>query len=118
MEIIEIGTSPYAEAAAQVGEPDYNEQSRLECMAFRHQLQRQFPELADNPDCYLVTRTHEHDYGSYREVAVKFAPRSIRAMDLAYLIEASAPEHWDAQALEWLRTHGYRHLPELAQPQT
>lgn len=111
MDTLEIGCTPYAEAAAQVGQPDYIEQSRLECTAFRHQLQRQFPDLNDNPDCYLTTKANPHDFGTYREVAIKYAPQSIRAEDLAYLIEASTPEHWDAQALEWLRSHGYRHLP-------
>ena len=111
MDILEIGCTPLAEPAAQVGQPDYTEQSRLECMAFRHQLTRQFPQLQDNADCYLVTRTNPHDFGSYREVAVKYAPRNPRAQDLAYLIEASTPEHWDAQAAAWLRAHGYRHLP-------
>lgn len=107
---LDIGPTPSAETCQQVGARDYDpEIARLECRAFVSLLARVAEEecarrgyrFGDTP-CSLRIRGHAHDFGTYLEVAVKYDDDHEEAADLAYWIEANAPETWDPEARAYL----------------
>jgi hypothetical protein len=95
---LSIGSSPSDETCAQVGADNYPEQSRKECRAFLHQLERAFPNPPDG--CYLAVKSFEHDFGTYREVVCYFDDESEESRHYAFNMENNTPENWDAAAIE------------------
>lgn len=106
MDILEIGCSPASEPCVSVGQEDYPKQARIQCMALRNQLLRSFPTPA-GVTAWLSTKGNAHDFGTYYEVAVHYDDESEAATDYAFLLEASLPEFWDAEAVKELREQGY-----------
>lgn len=103
-EIIAIGPSPCEETCAQVGQSDYEERSRRECRIFQRMLERLLPVPHDIPVQYVV-KSFPHDFGSYREVCVRYDDTEARACAHAYTVESNSPAEWDAIAsyeLIWL----------------
>lgn len=96
-----IGSVPFGEPCAQVGQPDYAERAKLECVALMRQIARTHP---PPPGGALVVEGHPHDFGTYYEVSVRFEPE---AQDWAFLVEANTPEFWDADSLRHLGDQGY-----------
>jgi hypothetical protein len=96
-EIMTIGPAPCEESCAQVGEADYDERSRRECRVFQRMLERLFP-VADDVAARFVVKSSPHDFGSYREVCVRYDTSDARACELAYEAEANGPDEWDAIA--------------------
>lgn len=97
MPYIEIGPVPGEENCAQVGSSDYTEASLRECEVFQRMLYRLFPIPEGIPVAY-VGRTHPHDFGSYREVSIRYDETNGAAVDFAYQVELSVPSNWDAIA--------------------
>ncbi|SPK77470.1 conserved protein of unknown function (plasmid) [Cupriavidus taiwanensis] len=97
---IEVGPVPAEESCAQVGQADYETQSRLECAVFIRQLKRVF----GNPDPVALTferRGFAHELGRYHEVVAIMTAAGADLFD-----EARIPTCWDAIAraeLTWLR---------------
>ena len=106
METIELGPTPCDEPCAQVGSPLYEETSRLECRAYRNQLERCYV-AAHGPlpdDVHIKVKTFMHDLGEYREVVVRYDGTNQAAVNAAFWLEANMPESWDDEArLEILR---------------
>ena len=50
--------------------------------------------LATSVDSY-VARTHPHDFGTYREVSIRYDEHDGAAVDFAYQVELSVPDEWD-----------------------
>ena len=99
-----IGASPCEESCAQVGHPGYEARSRRECLVFRRMLERLFP-LADDVPARFAVISSPHEFGTYREVCVRYEDSDARACDHAYAVEANTPAQWDAIAryeLIWL----------------
>jgi hypothetical protein len=111
MHDIEIGPAPAGESCAQVGSADYDETSQRECDVFRRMLYRLFPVPEGVPVAY-VTRTHPHDFGTYREVSIRYDDAHGAAVDFAFQVEIAVPDRWDAAAqyeLAWYeRNRAYR----------
>ena len=107
---IELGPVPAEESCAQVGTDTYLYDSARECEVYKRMLTRLFPIPEGLPVSYVV-RSHPHDFGTYREVAVRFLGGNQAAADFAYQVEANSPAHWDAIAhyeLAWFqRRDGY-----------
>lgn len=97
MQYIDVGPVPSEESCAQVGSSTYPEVSRRECQVFCRMLSRHFPVPADVPVSY-VTREHQHEFGVYREVAIRFDGTNAAAVDLAHQVEGSTPTEWDGIA--------------------
>lgn len=102
-EYIELGPVPYDEDCAQVGSPDYPERSAKERQAYRHQIERLlaqkgYPKESWSSGFSLCNRGHEHDFGRYYELAVKFDTNNESACSLAYLVEEIIPRNWDDEA--------------------
>jgi len=105
---LELGPTPSAERCAGIGDDDYDNQSRIECVAFANQLKRLFPEAR-----YRV-RSFNHDFGMYREVCVALETlhndNGEVIEPIAYKVEANIPEFWDKEAKKELVQNGYRYL--------
>lgn len=98
LEKIYIGSSPYEEDCAQVGQPDFHTKSKAELQAFKDQLQRLFP--APEGACYQVVWSN-HDYGRYGEVCAVFDPSNEEHTDWAYIAEDGCAT-WDDEAKAFL----------------
>lgn len=96
IDYISLGAAPCEEECAQVGRADYSERSRRECLIFQRMLQRLYP--APNDHARLVVKSFSHDFGSYREVCVRFDDQDEAACDYAYALERETPPEWDAIA--------------------
>jgi hypothetical protein len=97
MDYLNIGSVPYGEECVQTGSDDYERLQRIECIVFKHQLERMFPKGL------FMIKTFPHDFGSYKEVVAYFDENSNSevqkaAFDAAFETEANAPEYWDEQA--------------------
>ena len=113
MQYIEIGPVPGEENCAQVGSPDYTEASLRECKVLRRMLDRLFPVPEGLPVAY-VSRTHPHDFGSYREVCIRFDEANRQAVAFAYAVERAVPAAWDATARFELAWYERKRAYELA----
>jgi hypothetical protein len=103
-QIMNIGPVPCEENAAQVGRTDYDEQSLRECKVFKRMLERLHPVPADAL-ASLIVKSFPHDFGSYREVCVRYEDTDPVATAYAFDLERDTPEQWDAIAryeLIWL----------------
>ena len=106
METIEIGASPWGEDCAQVGRADYPERSRAECKAFIAQLERAHP-IPEGVSARYVVVSSSHEFGTYREVGIKFDQDDERAATLAYDLDSDSPERWDDEARAELAAAGF-----------
>ena len=105
MEYIEIGAAPYDENSAQIGLDNSVERNTAECRALIHQLRR---ELGEEPEgAFLRIKANAHDFGTYREVIVKYEDDNEAATAYAYRCEEDTPARWDDQAREELAAAGF-----------
>jgi hypothetical protein len=101
MEYIELGPVPAGEPCAQVGTDNYLARSMRECEVFRRMLERVFPIPEGLPVKYVV-RSHPHDFGTYREVSVRYSGDDAAACNFAFQVESSVPDVWDPVAQQEL----------------
>ena len=102
---IELGPTPHGEQCAQVGDMEYSERARLECLAYIGQLRRAYPEKCEK--VRLKRESFPHDFGYYYEVVAMFRDDNEDAADAAIFLQNNAPEYWDAEAIEYLQENGY-----------
>ena len=91
-----LGSTPYEEDCASVGQDDYRKRARAECRALINQLTRMFGEPPDG--CRFVVRSCPHDFGSYLDVEVVFDGNDKAAAEYAIRCENNGPRNWDAEA--------------------
>jgi hypothetical protein len=105
-ERFELGTTvPHDEPCAQLGRPNYHQDSISECLAFIDMLTRT---LGDPPaGAYLKRISCSHDFGTYHDVVVVYNPEIEEAEEYALKVESSIPDRWDEESLEILRSRGY-----------
>jgi hypothetical protein len=96
IDYLELGPVPADENCEQLG-PNYDPaKATRECRAYVNQLRRQFPDPPFGAD--FVIKTFSHEFGSYKEVCVRFSDISDEAVDFAYRVEDEAPANWDDEA--------------------
>jgi len=110
VETIEIGPAPCEEGCAQVVDANYSERSRAECRAFINQIKRVMGEPPEGVGLFI--KSNAHDFGTYREVAVKVtggltAEARETALGYAYRCESDSPETWDDAARVELAEAGF-----------
>jgi hypothetical protein len=99
----ELGPVPSDEPCSQLGvDADFAEQNAIETTAYKHQLERRFPEFV------FVVKEFPYDTGSYKEVCVTFSTEL--EWGAALVVENMLPDRWDEQAVAELKQGGYRHL--------
>lgn len=97
---LNIGPTPCDENCIGIGHAKYFELSRIECVAFKHQLEREFP------NCIFKIKSFPHDFGMYREVIVLFDDDVESSFNNAVACE-SCSERWDSLAIEELEKTEY-----------
>ena len=99
METYVICAGPFEESLAIVGDPDFTSRNFLECRTFIEQIAREFGPPPKN--AFLFIETELHDFGIFRNVAVRFNPNDIEEVDFANRIENGSPR-WDKVSLDEL----------------
>ena len=89
---MELGPTPCDEPCAQVGAYDFESKVRKECRAYKHQLERLFPE------CDFIVKAFSHDFGTYYEVCVVYDTDDRQSAENALKVEINLPEKWDEEA--------------------
>lgn len=97
MDYISIGASPADEDCVEVGSPDYERKSRIECAAFREAIRKK---LGPEPiGAQLRLKSLPHDFGTYLEV-VCYHDESDAAISYALKCESEAPTTWAEVEME------------------
>jgi hypothetical protein len=106
-ENLDIGPTPNGEDCAQVGNKiyDYCTLSKMENVAYAHQIARMFPDMPQG--LQIVRKGNSHDFGTYYEINLKWRDGDDEAAEYAYKIEGSCPENWDNEARAELESKGY-----------
>jgi hypothetical protein len=92
-DFLSIGSSPWDEPCAQVGQPDYDEKAREECRRFIDVIRRH---LGPEPDgARLAFRSFPHDFGDYLEVVCWFDTAIPASVEYAYRCESETPATWE-----------------------
>jgi hypothetical protein len=105
-DIMDIGGVPANEACAPINPYyDHSASNLLECKAYIAALKRVYGEPPDSANFRI--RANSHDFGTYREVTLRYNPECILACDYAKAVEnglahwrdarMSAPAHYDPQ---------------------
>lgn len=100
-----LGTTPHDEPCVQMGDPLFNRNSRLECLALIAQLRR---ERGPEPlgASYRIT-SNSHDFGNYFDVEIEFEENNEEAVEFALMIESEIPAKWDSQSIAFLKENSY-----------
>jgi len=107
-EYLDIGSSPVDEPCAQLGTEEYLSRVRLELWAYRNQMERLWAvRLAEEPDMHFGVRANQHDFGTYHELVIHYDDEFETQANLAIEMQNESPATWDAEAVAWLRDHGY-----------
>jgi len=92
IDYIELDSSPTEELGVQVSKTeDYKDKMRTECNRYRDLLRARFPQF---DKVKFVIQTHEHDFGAYMGVSVRYDDNDPVAMHQAYVIEDNQPATW------------------------
>ena len=90
---LSLGTTPWEEDCAQVGEENYIEKARKECARFIEGLEHYF----GGPP-YGVTfkaTANPHDFGTYYDVVVWYDINDEEAVKYAFDVEGNIPRTWE-----------------------
>lgn len=98
MDYLSISSCPSDEDAAQLGkDPEFDKKNRAECQRFIELIRKNLG--VEPPGAALVIKANYHDFGTYREVNVRYDESSSEAFHYALLVEACAPQTWDESPL-------------------
>ena len=96
MDSIDLGSAPWNETCASVGDEDYTSRARRECRALIGQLKR----VCGEPPAGVRFRvaSNPHDFGTYYSVVVEYDGNDAEAAAYAQRCDEATPEEWDADA--------------------
>jgi hypothetical protein len=97
-ETVWLGPTPAGERCAQLGDPDYARDARIECRAFADAIRKvcgREPEGAR-----LVIKPQEVDAGTYYELACVYDGDNEWAARYAAKVDAEAPTTWAAAGMK------------------
>lgn len=96
IDCIELGPAPSDESCAQSTDPDFNTKNQEECQRYKEQLLN-LAKAKNIPmgKAKLTIKSFSHDYGSYREVCVKFDTTDQVGIDFAFWLDENAPTTWE-----------------------
>ena len=102
---IEIGSSPFDESCAQVGDAYYEMRSKIETKAYLNQLNRMFPEVLNSSTLSFSIKTFQHDFGPYKEVVINYDSDNEEEYEIVISkIDKNIPSNWDEEALKEKKT--------------
>ena len=88
-----LGSTPYEEPCACLGQLDYYEKVRPECRRFITLLRKTFGD--EPPGARFAIKSFDHDFGLYYEVVVYFDTDDLDASHYAYRCEDELPATWE-----------------------
>lgn len=96
MDSIDLGSAPWNEECASVGDEDYSARARRECRALIGQLKR----ACGDPPAGVRFRiaSNPHDFGMYYSVVVEYDGNEAEAAAYAQQCDETPPEEWDDEA--------------------
>lgn len=97
-----LGSTPYDENCAQVGNDNYYDQSQIELHIYGKYIQRLFPEILVSKTLYLKIKSFPHDFGTYKELVIYYDNSNEKEYNLALNIDSNLPKNWDEEALKEL----------------
>ena len=93
-----LGSTPWNEDCAGVGEPDYEARSIAECKRYKALLETLFP-VPDGVYGHFSIKSFPHDFGSYREVCAVFDDSQEASCEWAFDVENRLPDFWQSGAV-------------------
>lgn len=93
---VELGSAPYDETGAQVGQEGYFEQVKKELREFKRMMEVIWP--AVNERCWYQVKGFEHDFGKYYELVAVFENDGTESSEWAFMAEKKVPGEWDEKA--------------------
>lgn len=96
MDSIDLGSAPWNEECASVGDEDYSARAHRECWALIGQLKRS----CGDPPAAVRFRiaSNPHDFGTYCSVVVEYDGNDAEAAAYAQRSDEERPDFWDMQA--------------------
>ena len=94
-----IGSGPYEETLAVVGDADFSERNLKECVVYAKQLARLFLEPPARSD--LIVKSELQNFGVFWIVKIRFDPEDPEAVAYANRVEEGVAR-WDQTSLEEL----------------
>lgn len=98
---ITLGPTPAGECCEQIGPNCNYDRMKKECRVYIHQLERMFPD-AEKSNARFAVMSFPHDFGTYKEVVVKYDEMVEDSVNFAFHVESNLPEEWDDEALDEL----------------
>lgn len=97
---IYLGSAPFEEECAQVGDDFFSSDARIELTAFLNQLKRTFVFHLEGIEVNYKKKRESHDFGSYSELVVEpSGTLRNQSASVAYAIENYVPAHWDLESM-------------------
>jgi hypothetical protein len=92
---VDLGPVPAMETASDAPkQPDLN---KAECRIYKAMLERLHP-VPQAMDAFYIVKANPHEFGTYREVGIKFNENDEAAGDWAWDMQDNGPDQWDEQA--------------------
>lgn len=107
MDSIDLGSAPWNEECASVGDDDYGTRARRECRALIGQLKRVCGQ--PSPSVRFRVAANPHDFGTYYSVVVEYDGDDASAAAYAQQCDEATPEEWDGEARLELGLAGNQH---------
>lgn len=104
MDYIELGSSPYSEDCAQLGQNGYYDFMRVEMKEFKRMMEELHPNTSDFIGYYKV-KSFPHDFGTYHELCVVYDDNDDDSINWALETENSVPEYWDNTAKQNIQSY-------------
>jgi hypothetical protein len=104
---VDLGPVPAMETASDA--PKQPELNRAECRIYKAMLERLHP-VPEGVDAYYCIQSNPHDFGSYREVGIKYNENDRAAGNWAWDMQDNSPSNWDDQARKELETWKAEHM--------
>src|SRR5262245_31134762 len=95
-DFIRLGAGPSEEEWAQIDQPDYRERARAHCVAYMHQLRRQFGREPEGAELRMFSLPIPA--GSGFMVVCHYESDSEEALAYAERCRDEAPNEWDIDA--------------------
>ena len=100
-EQFELGSSPNGEDCVQVNSKvDYMPAMNEEVKRYKAMLETRFPipEFLAGQVRFAIT-SNSHDFGTYKEVCIKYFESDEQALEFALHVEGNCPELWNDTAV-------------------
>jgi hypothetical protein len=97
-DFLTLGSTPWNEDCAGVGEPEYEARSIAECKRYKTLLEGLFP-VPDGVYGSFGIKSFPHDFDTYREAVAYYDPDDRQSCEWAFDVENRLPDSWESGAV-------------------